>query len=121
MELLLYHDDSNPLYDNYSFLVVGLHIHTTNSSIYIIIYILPPTAPLDYRGVQETLTFSASTTQHLTFPSFVPDTLVEQDEFYTLNLRFAEERNLSVQLLPDEARVVIVDDDGKNMASQGFI
>ena len=65
-------------------------------------------APGDYDAVEEFLTFSASVNQICRNVSSVEDNILEEDEDFTLTLTTTDG---SIDLNPDEARVIIIDDD----------
>ena len=67
-------------------------------------------APGDYDAVLEVLTFSASVTQICRNVSSVEDNILEDVENFIITLTITDGM---VNLIPDEARVTITDDDRK--------
>ena len=78
--------------------------------------LLSSPAPGDYDAVAEVLTFSASVTRICRNVSSVEDDILEEDEDFTLTLTTTDG---SVDLSPDEANVIIIDDD-RTLIAQAF-
>jgi hypothetical protein len=88
------------------------------------IIILPQnrfTAPSDYAGISQVLTFSSSMTLQTVNVNIVDDDLLEIDEVFSASLALvnpdADER---VQLQPDSAIVTIIDEDGEYIANNNY-
>ena len=68
----------------------------------------------DYQGVNMTLTFSPDTTTTVITVPILNDDNVEDDEDINARLELEpEDDQQNVQINPDEAKLFIIDDDGK--------
>ena len=68
----------------------------------------------DYQGVNMTLTFSPDTTTTVITVPLLNDDIDEEDEDIIVRLELVpEDDQQNVQINPDEAKLVIIDDDGE--------
>lgn len=73
-----------------------------------------PSGPADYQPVNFTITFDADNTRHLIPITLADDDIVEFNEVFSSILRLNTLETL-VLLQPAETRVVVLDDDGKEV------
>ena len=87
---------------------IYIHVHVCVVYLH---FLLPPSAPGDYRAVSESISLSPTLSEACVDVEIVDDSAVEGTEYLTVSLSALDE-GLSVELSPDSTTVHITDNDG---------